>query len=62
MEKRRRMGKVSSLAVFYGVNKAISEIYFEVFQGEMVDIMGANGAEKSTVLKAGWVFLRHWPR
>ena len=51
MENRQRMVKVEDLEVFYGGIQAIHGISLEVFQGEMVAIIGANGAGKSTLLK-----------
>ncbi len=44
--------KVSGLQVAYGGIKAVKGISFEVSQGELVCLIGANGAGKSTTLKA----------
>ena len=46
------MLKVKDLSVHYGVIKAINKINFEVHEGEIVSLIGANGAGKSTILKA----------
>ncbi len=46
------MLKVKDLSVYYGVIQATKEINFEVQKGEIVSLIGANGAGKSTVLKA----------
>jgi len=46
------MLKVKDLSVYYGVIQATKEISFEVNEGEIVSLIGANGAGKSTVLKA----------
>lgn len=46
------MLKVKDLSVYYGVIQATKEITFEVNEGEIVSLIGANGAGKSTVLKA----------
>lgn len=46
------MLKVKDLSVYYGVIQATKEINFEVQEGEIVSLIGANGAGKSTVLKA----------
>lgn len=46
------MLKVKDLSVYYGVIQATKEINFEVKEGEIVSLIGANGAGKSTVLKA----------
>lgn len=43
---------VKNLAVHYGVIEAIREVSFEVKEGEIVSLIGANGAGKSTILKA----------
>ncbi len=46
------MLKVSNLQVSYGGINAVKGIDFEVHAGEMVALIGANGAGKSTTLKA----------
>ncbi|UDE96338.1 ABC transporter ATP-binding protein [Carnobacterium viridans] len=46
------MLKVKDLSVYYGVIQATKEINFDVQEGEIVSLIGANGAGKSTVLKA----------
>jgi branched-chain amino acid transport system ATP-binding protein len=46
------MLKVSNLRVSYGGINAVKGIDFEVADGEMVALIGANGAGKSTTLKA----------
>jgi len=45
------MLKVSTMNVYYGNIHAIKDIHFEVAQGEVVTLIGANGAGKSTILK-----------
>ncbi len=45
------MLKVNDINVFYGAIHAIKGISFQVNQGEIVTLIGANGAGKSTVLK-----------
>ena len=45
------MLKVNSLNVFYGSIHAIKDVSFEVREGEIVTLIGANGAGKSTILK-----------
>ncbi len=42
---------VSNIDVYYGPIHAIKGISFEVRPGEIVALIGANGAGKSTVLK-----------
>lgn len=43
---------VEKLSVFYGQFRALSEVDLEVREGETVSIIGANGAGKSSLLKA----------
>lgn len=45
------MLKVSDINVYYGAIHAIKGISFEVNEGEIVTLIGANGAGKSTTLK-----------
>lgn len=44
--------EVKDLVVCYGLIKAIKGISFEVNEGEIVSLIGANGAAKSTALRA----------
>ena len=44
------MLSVKDLHVFYGVIQAIKGISFEVEQGEVIALIGANGAGKTTIL------------
>ena len=44
------MLKVTDLEVCYGVIRAIKGISFEVNKGEVVALIGANGAGKTTIL------------
>ena len=43
--------KVEGINVYYGAIHAIKDVSFEVNQGEVVTLIGANGAGKSTILK-----------
>ena len=45
------MLKVDNINVYYGSIHAIKDISFEVEQGEIVTLIGANGAGKSTTLQ-----------
>ena len=44
--------KVSGLQVAYGGIQAVKGVSFEVYEGELVSLIGANGAGKTTTLKA----------
>jgi branched-chain amino acid transport system ATP-binding protein len=43
---------IENISVYYGNIKALHEISFFVGRGEIVSLIGANGAGKSTILKA----------
>ena len=44
------MLKVNDLQVYYGVIQALKGISFEVYEGEVIALIGANGAGKTTIL------------
>ena len=44
--------KVSSLKVAYGGIQAVKGVDFEVYEGELVSLIGSNGAGKTTTMKA----------
>lgn len=43
--------KVENINVYYGVIQAIKNVTFEVNQGEIVALIGANGAGKTSIMK-----------
>lgn len=45
------MLKINNLVVNYGMIKAVRDVTFQVNQGEIVSLIGANGAGKSTILR-----------
>lgn len=45
------MLSVNNLVVNYGMIKAVRDVTFEVKEGEIVSLIGANGAGKSTILR-----------
>lgn len=45
------MLKVNDINVYYGSIHAIRDVSFEVHEGEIVTLIGANGAGKSTILQ-----------
>ncbi len=45
------MLEVKNLQVFYGVIQAIKEVSFTVNEGEIIALIGANGAGKTTILR-----------
>jgi len=45
------MLKVKDINVYYGAIHAIKGVSFEVYDGEIVTLIGANGAGKSTILQ-----------
>ena len=45
------MLQVKDLSISYGAIQAVRHVDFEVKEGEIVTLIGANGAGKSTILK-----------
>lgn len=45
------MLKINDIHVFYGIIEAVKGISLEVNEGEIVSLIGANGAGKSTILR-----------
>jgi branched-chain amino acid transport system ATP-binding protein len=52
MSERKTLLRVTDLRVAYGGIQAVKGVTFEVLEGELVSLIGANGAGKSTTLKA----------
>ncbi len=51
-EDRTAMLSVRNLYVNYGLINAIKGVSFDVFEGEIVSLIGANGAGKTTIMHA----------
>ena len=51
MSEKKTLLSVNDIHVYYGPIHAIKGISFEVKEGEIVALIGANGAGKSTTLK-----------
>lgn len=45
------MLEIKNLQVYYGVIQAIKDVSFEVNEGEVIALIGANGAGKTTILQ-----------
>ena len=45
------MLKVENLSVHYGIIQAVRDVSFEVNEGEVVSLIGANGAGKTSILR-----------
>lgn len=48
------MLKVDQISTFYGKVQALDRASIEVGENEIVSIIGANGAGKSTICEASW--------
>ncbi|MEO0136794.1 MAG: ABC transporter ATP-binding protein [candidate division WOR-3 bacterium] len=51
MERTKPILEIRNLNVFYGEIQALHDVSFKVCQGEIVALIGANGAGKSTTLR-----------
>ena len=51
-ETKTPLLEVKNLYVNYGMIKAIKGVSFEVYEGEIVSLIGANGAGKTTIMHA----------
>jgi branched-chain amino acid transport system ATP-binding protein len=52
MSGARHLLSISGLSVFYDSLRAVDDISFDVARGEIVTLIGANGAGKSSILRA----------
>ena len=51
-ETKTPLLEVKDLYVNYGMIKAIKGVSFKVYEGEIVSLIGANGAGKTTIMHA----------
>ena len=52
------MLEVAGISVFYGSIQALWDVSFEVREGEIVTLLGSNGAGKSTAIKVSQGLIR----
>ncbi len=50
--KNKKIVEVKDLTKFYGKNKGINKISFQINQGEIYGLMGPNGAGKTTTIRS----------
>ena len=50
--KNKKIVEVTNLTKFYGKNKGINKISFDINQGEIYGLMGPNGAGKTTTIRS----------
>lgn len=51
MSRNQQLLKVENLNLYYGSIQAVRNINFEIFSGEIVSLIGCNGAGKSSTLR-----------
>lgn len=56
------MLKVEHITTGYGKKQVLTDVSFEVKQGEIVLLLGGNGSGKSTILKTIYGLLKPWTR
>lgn len=52
MERNNRVLSIDKISAFYGPICAVKDVSMEIFENEIVGLVGANGAGKSTLMKA----------
>ena len=58
MVEKRRLLEVNRIGAHYGPIRVLNDVSFDVRQGEIVAILGANGAGKSTIMNSIMGLLR----